>query len=36
VTVLPPHGLCLAEIRYPADAGLAERAVATRRVRTQA
>ena len=36
MTVLPPHGLCLAEIRYPPDAGLAERAVVTRRVRTQA
>jgi tRNA pseudouridine38-40 synthase len=36
VTVLPPHGLCLAEIRYPPDADLAERAVVTRRVRTQA
>ncbi|MBO0788086.1 MAG: tRNA pseudouridine(38-40) synthase TruA [Actinobacteria bacterium] len=36
VTVLPPHGLCLAEIRYPPDAEVAERAVLTRRVRTQA
>ncbi|MBO0807690.1 MAG: tRNA pseudouridine(38-40) synthase TruA [Actinobacteria bacterium] len=36
VTVLPPHGLCLAEIRYPPDAELAERATVTRRIRTQA
>ncbi len=33
VRVLPPHGLCLEEVGYPADAGLAARALATRRVR---
>jgi tRNA pseudouridine38-40 synthase len=33
VTVLPPHGLCLEEVSYPADAELAGRAAATRRVR---
>jgi len=34
VRVLPPHGLCLEEIRYPAAGELAARALATRRVRT--
>ncbi|MBB6169951.1 tRNA pseudouridine38-40 synthase [Nocardiopsis mwathae] len=34
VHVVPPHGLCLEEIRYPADSELARRAAATRRVRT--
>jgi tRNA pseudouridine38-40 synthase len=33
VRVVPPHGLCLEEIRYPAAAELAARAQATRRVR---
>jgi tRNA pseudouridine38-40 synthase len=33
VRVAPPHGLCLEEVRYPADEELAARAVATRRVR---
>jgi tRNA pseudouridine38-40 synthase len=33
VRVLPPHGLCLEEVGYPADAGLASRAAATRRLR---
>jgi tRNA pseudouridine38-40 synthase len=33
VTVAPPHGLCLEEVRYPPDADLATRATATRRVR---
>jgi tRNA pseudouridine38-40 synthase len=33
VIVAPPHGLCLEEVRYPPDAGLAARAAATRRVR---
>ena len=33
VRVMPPHGLCLAEVGYPADAELASRALATRRVR---
>jgi tRNA pseudouridine38-40 synthase len=33
VTVMPPHGLCLEEVRYPADGELAGRALATRRVR---
>lgn len=33
VHVAPPHGLCLEEVRYPADAELAARAAATRRVR---
>jgi len=33
VRVLPPHGLCLEEIRYPAAGELAARALATRRVR---
>jgi tRNA pseudouridine38-40 synthase len=33
VRVAPPHGLCLEEVRYPADAELAARAAATRRVR---
>jgi tRNA pseudouridine38-40 synthase len=33
VRVVPPHGLCLEEIRYPAAAGLAARAAATRRPR---
>ncbi|MFC4563534.1 tRNA pseudouridine(38-40) synthase TruA [Nocardiopsis mangrovi] len=34
VHVVPPHGLTLEEIRYPAETGLAARATATRRVRT--
>ncbi len=33
VHVAPPHGLCLEEVCYPADAELAARAAATRRVR---
>jgi tRNA pseudouridine38-40 synthase len=33
VRVVPPHGLCLEEVRYPADTELAARAAATRRVR---
>ncbi|HTT49963.1 MAG TPA: tRNA pseudouridine(38-40) synthase TruA [Streptosporangiaceae bacterium] len=33
VPVVPPHGLCLEEVRYPAVGQLAERARATRRVR---
>jgi tRNA pseudouridine38-40 synthase len=33
VTVAAPHGLCLEEVRYPSEAGLAARAAATRRVR---
>jgi tRNA pseudouridine38-40 synthase len=33
VRVAPPHGLCLEEVRYPPDAGLPARALATRRVR---
>jgi tRNA pseudouridine38-40 synthase len=33
VVVAAPHGLCLEEVRYPPAAGLAARAVATRRVR---
>jgi tRNA pseudouridine38-40 synthase len=33
VRVMPPHGLCLEEIRYPPDSELAGRAVVTRRVR---
>jgi tRNA pseudouridine38-40 synthase len=31
--VAPPHGLCLEEVRYPPDAGLAARAEFTRRLR---
>jgi tRNA pseudouridine38-40 synthase len=34
VHVLPPHGLCLAEVRYPPPGELAARASATRRVRS--
>jgi tRNA pseudouridine38-40 synthase len=34
VHVAPAHGLCLEEVSYPPDAELAERALATRRVRT--
>lgn len=34
VHVAPAHGLCLEEVRYPPDAELADRASATRRVRT--
>ncbi|RNL83829.1 tRNA pseudouridine(38-40) synthase TruA [Halostreptopolyspora alba] len=34
VHVVPPHGLTLEEVRYPDDGDLAERAAATRRVRT--
>jgi tRNA pseudouridine38-40 synthase len=33
VAVVPPHGLCLEEVGYPAAPGLAARARATRRVR---
>ena len=33
VHVAPPHGLCLEEVRYPADADLLDRARATRRRR---
>jgi tRNA pseudouridine38-40 synthase len=33
VHVVPPHALCLEEVRYPDAAGLAERALATRRRR---
>ena len=33
VRVAPPHPLCLEEVRYPPDAGLAARAAVTRRVR---
>jgi tRNA pseudouridine38-40 synthase len=34
VPVVPPHGLCLEEVGYPADAGLAARATAARQLRT--
>jgi tRNA pseudouridine38-40 synthase len=34
VPVVPPHGLCLEEVRYPPPGQLAGRAQATRRVRT--
>jgi tRNA pseudouridine38-40 synthase len=34
VNVAPAHGLCLEEITYPSDEGLAQRAQQTRRVRT--
>ena len=34
VQVVPPHGLCLEEVRYPEPGGLAGRAALTRRVRT--
>jgi len=34
VHVAPPHGLCLAEVRYPPPGELAARASATRRVRS--
>ncbi|MBX6387587.1 MAG: tRNA pseudouridine(38-40) synthase TruA [Frankia sp.] len=34
VTVLPPYGLTLVEVRYPPEAGLAARAEVTRAVRT--
>src|SRR5215467_8217848 len=33
VPVVPPHGLCLAEVGYPADAGLAARGTAARQLR---
>ena len=33
VPVVPPHGLCLEEVRYPPPGQLARRATATRRVR---
>ncbi|HWG62904.1 MAG TPA: tRNA pseudouridine(38-40) synthase TruA [Streptosporangiaceae bacterium] len=33
VPVVPPHGLCLEEVRYPPPEGLAERAHAARRLR---
>jgi tRNA pseudouridine38-40 synthase len=34
VLVMPPHGLTLEEVAYPDDAGLAQRALTTRTVRT--
>lgn len=34
VNVVPPHGLSLEEVRYPADADLAARALEARRMRT--
>ena len=34
VNVVPAHGLCLEEVCYPPDEGLAGRAILTRRVRT--
>jgi tRNA pseudouridine38-40 synthase len=34
VRVVQPHGLCLEEVRYPADGELADRVRETRRVRT--
>jgi tRNA pseudouridine38-40 synthase len=34
VRVAPPHGLCLEEVKYPAPGEMADRAAATRRVRT--
>jgi tRNA pseudouridine38-40 synthase len=34
VPVVPPHGLCLEEVGYPADAGLAARGTAARHLRT--
>ena len=33
VPVVPPHGLCLEEVRYPPPGELVQRALATRRVR---
>jgi tRNA pseudouridine38-40 synthase len=33
VRVVPPHGLCLEEVRYPEPDRLAERAALTRRMR---
>jgi tRNA pseudouridine38-40 synthase len=33
VPVVPPHGLCLEEVRYPPPGQLAQRALTTRRVR---
>ena len=33
VPVVPPHGLCLEEVRYPPPGELAQRAMTTRRVR---
>ena len=33
VPVVPPHGLCLEEVCYPPPGQLAQRALATRRVR---
>jgi len=33
VHVVPPHGLCLEEVRYPPDSELSQRALATRRHR---
>ncbi len=36
VHVAAPHGLCLEEVRYPPDAGLAARAATTRRFRSDA
>ena len=34
VPVVPPHGLCLEEVGYPADASMAARATASRQPRT--
>jgi tRNA pseudouridine38-40 synthase len=34
VRVAPPHGLCLEEVGYPPPAVMADRAAATRRVRS--
>jgi tRNA pseudouridine38-40 synthase len=34
VNVVPPHGLSLEEVRYPADEELAARALEARRIRT--
>ena len=36
VHVAPAHGLCLEEVRYPPDAGFAQRAAQTRRMREAA
>ena len=35
VPVVPPHGLCLEEVGYPADAGLAARTTAARQLRAR-
>jgi tRNA pseudouridine38-40 synthase len=34
VRVVPPHGLCLEEVGYPPEEAMADRAAATRRVRS--